>query len=611
MWIISGSLPLQISITGETTVSWEGRTDLTAVGQISLSTRLWIACVLIGACLIGLAAAIVVPSVQAYRQAQTNVKLIERFRLVLNTANAISAERGPSNIILSLMPRENPTLAEELQAVRLRTDQALDRLVAMETERAVRAANPGTFGLMPDITRTREQLRRGRELVDLVSNTPLQERDFTAINDAIVAMIAAVDVFQSAIALEIRTSSIQGSGLATYLAVGHMVSDLREYGGRIGSHIMANVITRQPMSVQTMAEKDRSHGRLLEIERLLQAQRALLSEVSGSPADPLSEINVMFFGRGLSLIDEVVGEGRTSGNYPVTALGLTRRLVATFQPLERLRASFLTDVVSHVEAAREAALARLVWVSSATVLALLVLAGLVHTVYASILWPLNAARRSIIELTEQGSSAQVPTRSDVDEMGRVFDALAGLRDRFREQELKTAELQNEATHDALTGLWNRRPLERFMRATQRASDACTGLILIDIDHFKQINDTHGHKGGDEVLMQFANLLRSETPPSTVVARIGGEEFAILMPGASLTEATHLAHRLQGIVERHPIAIPESVVTLRVSASFGVAAGSLHGAGADDLFRQADRALYNAKAHGRNCVRVMEPRRIAV
>jgi diguanylate cyclase (GGDEF)-like protein len=131
------------------------------------------------------------------------------------------------------------------------------------------------------------------------------------------------------------------------------------------------------------------------------------------------------------------------------------------------------------------------------------------------------------------------------------------------------------------------------------NDIC--LILVDIDHFKQINDTHGHLVGDEVLRQCAGLLKSLVRSSDVVSRFGGEEFAILLRNEELTAAVHVAHSLQVEIASLHIQIPDSLVIVRISASFGVAFGSLAPGAWDKLVGNADAALYRAKAEGRNRV----------
>ena len=166
--------------------------------------------------------------------------------------------------------------------------------------------------------------------------------------------------------------------------------------------------------------------------------------------------------------------------------------------------------------------------------------------------------------------------------------------------LMRVELQHrsDAVLDPLTGLLNRNTLElRFEELVQQA--ALTGapvcLIACDLDHFKQVNDRHGHGRGDTVLKDAAYLLRKSLRSFELVYRLGGEEFLIVLPGCSLAEGREIAERVRvGLEDARPGG-------LAVTASFGVAAAAGDGAAFEPLFRAADEALYDAKRAGRNRV----------
>ncbi|HET7488492.1 MAG TPA: sensor domain-containing diguanylate cyclase [Acidimicrobiales bacterium] len=172
--------------------------------------------------------------------------------------------------------------------------------------------------------------------------------------------------------------------------------------------------------------------------------------------------------------------------------------------------------------------------------------------------------------------------------------------------LRAAALQSEirrmATTDGLTGLANRRTfdesLERELAAAVRRGEPC-GLILVDVDHFKAVNDTHGHQTGDQVLQVVGAALRSAAREMDVPARYGGEEFVVIVPGCAPAQAVEVAERLRAAVASGPLPIP-------ITVSAGVASFP---ADADDgagLVAAADAALYRAKRQGRN--RTMRYRR---
>ncbi|GFK96077.1 Response regulator PleD [Fundidesulfovibrio magnetotacticus] len=163
-------------------------------------------------------------------------------------------------------------------------------------------------------------------------------------------------------------------------------------------------------------------------------------------------------------------------------------------------------------------------------------------------------------------------------------------------------LEALAVTDQLTGLPNRRKLLEegplALAICRRGGHPCS-VAMLDLDHFKAVNDTHGHDAGDAVLSQTAAVLRSVVRDSDVLARVGGEEFALLAPNSGREETLHLAERLRRAVEEH--VVTHGPLSLRVTVSIGTATDH-HGAGGfDALLRQADQALYRAKESGRNRV----------
>ena len=164
------------------------------------------------------------------------------------------------------------------------------------------------------------------------------------------------------------------------------------------------------------------------------------------------------------------------------------------------------------------------------------------------------------------------------------------------------ELQRLATTDTLTGILNRRQF--FILAEQeversRRYGRTLALLLYDIDHFKQVNDTFGHQAGDIVLRELAKLVHEQLRRNDIEGRVGGEEFAVLLPETTISEAVVLAERIRGIIENFAINIGET--SLHITASFGVTAVKENDVALDSIYKRADSALYEAKNAGRNRV----------
>lgn len=183
----------------------------------------------------------------------------------------------------------------------------------------------------------------------------------------------------------------------------------------------------------------------------------------------------------------------------------------------------------------------------------------------------------------------------------------GLRERGHLQKMteslsvRSQSLEHAAVTDGLTGMYNRRyfddALTEYLNAF-RQIDKPIGMAILDLDHFKNVNDTHGHDVGDEVLRQVAECLHVFTRYHDVVARLGGEEFAILSPNITERQLYNLADRIREAVSQ--VHIRNDNITLKVTISAGLAIWNGVESG-EDLFRRADKQLYEAKRKGRNRV----------
>lgn len=199
---------------------------------------------------------------------------------------------------------------------------------------------------------------------------------------------------------------------------------------------------------------------------------------------------------------------------------------------------------------------------------------------------------------EQQEALQALGRQTVTQL--EMRSLSEMRAQKLALEAANRKLQALATTDGLTGLKNHRAFQETLRqefAQARRSHLPLALVLLDIDHFKEYNDTFGHPAGDEVLKVIAQVLKRTLRAGDVAARHGGEEFAVILPDTDALCALHLAERLRRAIAQAPGPLRP------ITASFGIAAAAPTTRDHNEVIAEADAALYRSKAQGRNQVSV--------
>lgn len=494
---------------------------------------------------------------KSYFDAWDNHHRIVIYRNVLIAANKISAERGPINTLLGGDYPDDSAVKKRLWQFRRETDDILNILenTLQKDDRAM-------------LHHARSLLNDARKRTDQILAIPFSQRSLSTLTQPARMMFAAVDAMlplTNATALSLSPDD----GMADEPLIGKKLLEIRDYAGRLGSILTPYIAKREAIGEDERDQLQRTVGKIQQLWELVYPNLKRFPSLSA----PTSLVESRFFGDGLSLIARLEEEAR-SGQYTYTTRMMTDELVPTLLPLEETRLAYLNLMLDQDDAQLQSTS---LWFFIVTLLTLLIITINITLIVATqrlIFYPLLKARDDIVAISEerdlQNATAAQHGGPEIEE---VFRAINVLRSKLLERQQLTAALQLQASTDGLTGLLNRRVFDSIITGQGYFEDidSNVGLILIDIDKFKSINDNYGHEVGDIILKSVANCIKRNVRFDDFVARYGGEEFAMILPGSELAIFTQLAESLRLAIAEDPFDIGEGKV-LAVTASFGVAIG---------------------------------------
>jgi diguanylate cyclase (GGDEF)-like protein len=569
---------------------------------MQLQAQLRMGAALLLAVAAGISGYVFVGYADAYRQSTQNLQTLASYDEVLKAGNAVSAERAPSNILLSLDQDSKPlyasTMAQVAQA-RRRTDLALERL-----NRRVQALPPGN----PDraeLARAKQCLTQGRASIDRLAQHEPSERSPQALQDGIDEMIAARRQLDPLVRDFYDQAVLDAPNQAGIMQMARILSDLREYGGRIGSMLIVPLSTPEPISPSRHLVLATLRGHINQLHRLM-PDRADPDSPTRDGIDSLrTQVEQGFFGHTLPLIDSLVA--RSGDDYKLRADAFTGEIMPDLMDLEKLENLFMQRALDQVATVRNDNRRHMLLIGAYLLAFYLFLLVVLRAAERLVIRPLLLARQEIINLAH-GDLRRTLRAGNSAEVRALHEALDTLRSQHihsmqlavERDELSKA-LRRQAHTDALTGLLNRHALEEItgdLSAEPVRLSRDRGLILIDVDYFKPINDEHGHIAGDLVLREVAGRIMRLVSAPHMAFRYGGEEFAVLTNGLSMKALCQLAEDIRQAIAYDEIMV-HSTLKLMVTASFGVAKGNAFVLTWLDLLNAADTALYQAKAQGRN------------
>jgi diguanylate cyclase (GGDEF)-like protein len=545
----------------------------------------------------------------AYGRADAAAHSLQALRVVLLTMEKISAERGPTNGVLG----EDLPIPAERQAALLRARATSDAHLAQLLD-VLRPENCHLCDADTDAVRgARASLAAARANVDRLIALPLRARESGALTDAVDRMIAVIPELFPVVNLRTATVGRGDPDALNCLLLARLAADLREYAGQLGSRFTGALALRRALTPEEQFAIERTRGRIEQLRHLIDTRTngrlALTQHVT-------TTLNAQYFVEGLRYVDAVREQASRPGGADISTAEFGEHYVPTMRAITDFRDSVLRVAEDEIREHRRAMLLVLIGSAAAVLSALGALAWMTVSFRRDVVAPFVRATRLIDAIARGNLGVHIPSGYARREIRAMFEAIRMLRVysiERRRLEVERAHLMEElarmAETDPLTKLLNRRAFEdraQAMCTSPQPKGRLVALIMFDVDHFKQINDTYGHGVGDEALRTVAGLCRTDGPSADVVARIGGEEFAVMVWADSVAQARDVAERLRRRIA--DVRVPTGAQPpCRMTASFGVAvAPTADRPSLELLLRRADRLLYAAKLAGRNCVMTDAP-----
>lgn len=540
-------------------------------------------------------------------QAQQALEAVSRLRLALSAMEMVSRERGPANGVLGSEAKGADAEQQRLKDARARTDEAVARLQAALG--GLDADDTAGARLSQQAQAFRQALLQARQTIDRQAALPLAQRHPQDIRRCVQGMVALVPRLAPAIWLFADQAQRAEPAIGSDVWAARLAAELREYAGQLGSLFTPALARQLPFSTTEMQEIERVMGRIDELRSLLNVRLSL-----GMPSDDTVRshelVERMYFAQGGALIDRVLESGRAQGQFEMDPAGFAHAYVPLMDPILALRDTLLGQAERESALARERSQNTLIRATVGTFAALVLVVLMLRLALQRIVNPLAQTAEALQAMSAGQLNPVLPVPQADDEIAAIVRGVEALKQQSqarlaleRERDVLIASLRTQSTTDFLTGLPNRRAFFEAADAEMaRARRHGFGvvLMLLDVDHFKRINDSLGHAAGDQALAAVSATLRQSMRQGDLAARLGGEEFVALLSHCEPEDGWRFAERLRECIADQTIAVDGGARTLSLTVSIGLAAPAADGGSTlDTLMAQADGAMYQAKQAGRN------------
>lgn len=559
-----------------------------------LSQKLSIAMSIIILSLCSLSIPLIVKSYRDYNKTNQALTEIQALQAVADLANKISRERAPANKLMSSNQQDFAKHVLELKLYRLTVDEQMQK-----TLEVLKHSNLPNLDLSL-FDRLDEALMQGRQQVDAYAALPREQRNAETMDQAILKMFSAWDRSHDVLKDVIAVSEGKDTAVSNFYVQILLLADLRDQAGRAASNVMAHVAFKQPIPETNLALS-------LQTRKQVMYLWELIDTLQPEP-DKTEEFKVLhqavyneFLAKGLLIVERLMNESIYHRPYYLTGTQLTEAIVDKFSTVVELQNYLLKYSVE--KAIIEKHKAQNILLTTVGISLISIFAALFTMIYARkrVFSPLIQAREILFDLSHSSLRPNpMDTKDQPANVYSLFAAIQQLKQTLQQRDTLEFRLKNIAHLDSLTGVANRYALNEYIKLLENQptqfSETC--LMVIDIDHFKQVNDVYGHLMGDQVIQFVAEKLKENIRTSDLLVRYGGDEFIVLIENIGMERALKIAEKIRCEIYEAKSVDNVRCPDLKVSISIGVAIGATSWMA---LLEKADRALFQAKEQGKNKV----------
>ena len=559
-----------------------------------LSQKLYIAMSIIILSLCSLSIPLMVKSYRDYIKTNQALTEIQALQAVADLANKISRERAPANKLMSSNQQDFAKHVLELKLYRLTVDEQMKK-----TLEVLKHSNLPNLDLSL-FDRLDEALMQGRQQVDAYAALPREQRNAEKMDQAILEMFNAWEHSHDVLKDVIAVSEGKDTAVSNFYVQILLLADLRDQAGRAASNVMAHVAFKQPIPETNLARSLQTRKQVMYLWELidtLQPERDKTEEFKVLHQAVYNE----FLAKGLLIVERLMNESIYHRPYYLTGTQLTEAIVDKFSTVVELQNYLLKYSVE--KAIIEKHKAQNILLTTVGISLISIFAALFTMIYARkrVFSPLIQAREILFDLSHSSIRPNpMDTKDQPANIYSLFTAIQQLKQTLQQRDALEFRLKNIAHLDSLTGVANRYALNEYIKLLENQptqfSETC--LMVIDIDHFKQVNDIYGHLMGDQVIQFVAEKLKENIRTSDLLVRYGGDEFIVLIENIGMERALKIAEKIRCEIFEAKSVDSVRCPDLKVSISIGVAIGATSWMA---LLEKADRALFQAKEQGKNKV----------